>query len=206
MDDQPQTPNQNQQPGVIQPQWQYQSGQLEQQGGFDQTLIQQPVEPSEPSAAVDTDQAVRWTASEFISHEKSGSWYILLGVTAVILSAVIYFFTKEIFSVVVVIVLAAALGVFGALKPRTLDYAIYPDGLQVGEKHFTFDMFRSFAVIEDAPVPSIQFLPQKRFMVPITIYFAPNDADTIIETLGEFLPMEQKKRDFVDKLSSRIRF
>jgi len=191
--------SQDQQPEVTKQQWQYQSGQLEQRGGFGESPITIP-------QAQSTGPTVSWTASEFISHEKSGNWYVFLIVVAIVIAGALFFVTREWFSVVVVVVLAIALGVFGALKPRTLDYAIYPDGIQVGEKHFGFETFRSFAIIEDAPVPSLQLLPQKRLMVPITVYFAPPDADMIINTLGDFLPIEQKKRDFVDKISARIRF
>ena len=181
------------QPKIVEQQWQYQSGQLEQQAS--------PT-PKTPHA----DDEIRWSASEFVSHDKTTGWYIVLGIIAFVIAGIMFAITREVFSVVVVLVLAVALGVFGALKPRTLEYAIDGEGITVGDKHFTYDMFRSFAIIEDAPVPSIQLLPQKRFMVPITIYFAPTDADAIIDGLGQFLPFEHKKRDAVDKISSRIRF
>lgn len=184
-------------PQVVQPQWQYQSGQLEQQ--------QSPVDTPSPGAAIDED-SIRWTASEFVSHEKTTGWYVALALVALVASGIIFVLTKSVYSVVVVLVLALALAVFGALKPRTLDYALDADGVTVGDKHFLYESFRSFNVIDEGPVPSIQLLPLKRFMVPITIYFAPEDADIIIDTLGQFLPFDHKKRDFVDKLSSRIRF
>ncbi|MFO0881989.1 MAG: hypothetical protein U0491_00875 [Candidatus Saccharimonadales bacterium] len=190
--------NQQQQPQVAEQQWQYQSGQLE------QPLA--PVQQAATTTVSNEDDLVQWTASEFVSHEKNGGWYILLGIAALLIAVITFVITKEIFSIIVVFVLALAVGVFGALKPRTLNYAIAPDGITVGEKHFTFETFRSFAVIEDGPVPSIQLLPQKRFMVPITMYFDPNNGDEIIETLGQFLPFEHKERDMVDKISSRIRF
>ena len=184
-------------PQVVQPQWQYQSGQLE-----------QPQVPNEPdiSGTAISEDSIRWTASEFVSHEKTSGWYVALAFVAVLASAIIFLLTKSVYSVVVVLVLALALAVFGALKPRTLDYALDADGVTVGDKHFLYESFRSFTVIDEGPVPSIQLLPLKRFMVPITIYFAPEDADIIIDTLGQFLPFDHKKRDFIDKLSSRIRF
>jgi hypothetical protein len=191
--------NQQEQPQVSQPQWQYQSGQLE-----------QPTAPESAQASdvqkSDDTTLVRWTASEFVSHEKNGGWYILLSVIAVVIAGITFVITRELFSIIVVVVLAIAVAVFGALKPRTLDYAVAVDGISVGDKHFSFETFKSFAVIDDAPIPSIQLLPQKRFMVPITMYFDPSDGDSIIEALGQFLPFEHKERDMVDKISSRIRF
>lgn len=194
MDEQQQ---QRDQPQVVPPQWQYQSGQLEQQAG----------PPTEESQVVDSDEGyIRWSASEFVSHEKSSGWFLALGAIAVLVAAILFLFTREIFSVVVVLVLAVALGVFGTIKPRILDYTITPDGISIGEKFFGYDTFRSFSVIEDGPAPYIQLLPQKRLMAPITIYFNPANGDNIIELLGSFLPFEHKERDLVDKITSRIRF
>ena len=47
---------------------------------------------------------------------------------------------------------------------------------------------------------------QRRFMVPITIFVDPEHTNEIAELIGQFLPYDQKKRDAVDKLSSRLRF
>jgi hypothetical protein len=189
----------NQQPQVEQPNLQYQSGQLE-----------QPIAPTAEQTLEETvsdgKPLVSWAAPEFVSHEKSAKWYIVLALVAAIFAGVMFVFTREIFSVIVVAVLTVAVGVFGNIKPRDLDYAIFGDGIQVGEKHFSYATFKSFAVIDGEQAPSIQLLPQKRLMVPITIYFAPADTDIIVETLGDFLPFEHKERDFVDKISSRIRF
>lgn len=179
------------------PEWQYQSGQLE-----------QPMTPVDEQPARDQKgPLVSWSASEFVSHEKAASWYLLLGLVAVIVAGIIFLITREVFSIVVVIVLAAALAVFGNIKPRTLNYAIDETGIQIGDKFLMYSDFRSFAVVEDdTNMPSVQLLPQRRFMVPITVYFAPPDEDIIVSTLGNFLPFEHKKRDAVDRWSSRIRF
>jgi hypothetical protein len=98
------------------------------------------------------------------------------------------------------------LGVIAGIKPRVLSYGIDSKGIQVGSKHFGFESFRSFSVLDDPALPSIQLLPQKRFMVPVTLYFGPQDANKIVEILGEYLPFEHRERDFVDKLTSKIRF
>ncbi len=189
----PQQPTQQ----VTQPQWQYQSGQLEQTGTFDQ--------PQDPQSVTDSETQVSWTASEFVSHEKNGGWYAMLIAGALVLGLGIFFLTKEWFSIVAIAVLAIAVGMFGNLRPRVLNYEISPDGILVGEKRFSFDEFRSFAVIEEG-MPNIQLLPQKRFMMSITMYLDPAQGDHIVEVLGDYLPFEHRERDFVDKLTSRFHF
>jgi hypothetical protein len=191
MDDQ-QTPQQNQ------PDWQHQSGQLNPNEGYGPQQSDQ-AHPPEP-------EAISWDASEFIPHEKGGNWYLLLVVIVIALATAIYFLTKDIFSVIVVCLVAIVLGVIAGIKPRVLSYSIDLDGIKVGSKHFGFEAFRSFSVLDDPALPSIQLLPQKRFMVPVTLYFGPQDANKVVEILGEYLPFEHRERDLIDKLTAKIRF
>jgi hypothetical protein len=188
------------------PNWQYQSGKLDPTVGYDNPAkanVNQTPDSQLPTAG---EPSIKWSASEFVSHEKSAGWYVILAVGVVLLAAIIFLITKDIFSTVVVCLIAIILGVFGALKPRVLDYAISASGIQVGTKQFAYDAFKSFSVLDDSALPSIQLLPQKRFMMPITMYFAPNDKEKIVEVLGDYLPLEQKERDLIDKISSRIHF
>lgn len=66
--------------------------------------------------------------------------------------------------------------------------------------------FCSFGVLDDMAVPSLHLVPIKKLMMPITIYVAPSELDNVVETLGNYLPYQEKKRDFTDKLSHRLRF
>lgn len=183
------------------PQWQYHSGELKTEyEDYDNSYKTDEVQKDSQNAGI------IWSASEFVSHQKNTKWYVLLGIGAIVVSGILYLVTREIFSIVVVVILAIALGVFGAVKPKTLDYAIGDEGIQIGPKQFPYTTFHSFAVIDDAAIAYIQLLPQKRFMAPISIYFAPEDEKKIVDYLGEHLPLEHKKRDFTDKLASRIHF
>lgn len=178
--------------------WKYQSGQLTSVDGYQ----------NESSDVVKNhkDFSVAWSASEFISHEKSFSWYLLLGFGTVVMAGIIYLVTREIFSTVIVVIVGIGFGIFGAQKPRVLEYSVAPEGISIGNKHFLYDEFRSFAIINEGAIPSIQLLPHKRFMIPITMYFEPADGDHIIDVLGEYLPLEQHDRDMIDKLISKIHF
>lgn len=195
---------QNEQPQVVQPQWQYQSGQLQPQNYPPQSPVQPTTENNQQSN--NDGSLASWSASEFIAHDKPKNWYFILFIIAIVLSALIYLITREIFSVIIVLVLSAAMAVYGRVKPRVLAYAIYPDGFKVGDKLYPYSVFRSFSIMDDTNIPSLQLLPQKRFMVPISVYCTPADIDAIADILGEFLPYEHKERDMIDKFSSRIRF
>jgi hypothetical protein len=181
-------------------QWSYTSGELMQSG--EQT---QPTQEPVPQGAAN-EPILSWTASEFIEHDKSTGWYLTLGIGSVVVSILVYLITKQIMSIVLVILMAIVFAIYGSAKPRTLSYTVSSSGLTVGNAFHPFNTIKSFSVINEEGMPYIQVLFQKRLSVPVTIYAAPEEIDTITEVIGKFVPYDQKKRDIADKLSSRIRF
>ena len=94
----------------------------------------------------------------------------------------------------------------GARKPRELEYNVDDGGLTIGGKHYPYNLFRAFTIAEEDHFHSIDFMPLKRFMPVISIYYDPADEDQIAEVLSAHLPLETHKHDPVEKLMRRIRF
>lgn len=153
-----------------------------------------------------THDAVTWTASEYIAHEKGGSWYILLAVAVVIGSAFVYLITREVVSTVVIAVMGIAFGAFAARKPQELEYILDESGLKVGSKLYMYSQFKSFTVVEEGAIDSIMLMPLQRFMPPLSVYFDPADEEKIINALSAYLPYEDRKQDPVDRLMRKVRF
>lgn len=155
----------------------------------------------------DTDTPlISWTASEFIAHAKSFGWYAVLGLAAAVFAALIYLLTKDFVSVGVVLVAALLLGIYAGHQPRQLEYRLDGRSLTIGKKRFGYHQFRSFSVLPEGGVSSIVFMPMKRFAVPITIYYPPEDEDKIVALLADRLPLEEGGHDAIDRLMHRIRF
>lgn len=150
--------------------------------------------------------AINWTASEFIAHEKSLGWYAALAGAAVLFAALVYLISRDFVSVGVVLVAALLLGIYGSHKPKQIEYRLDFKGITVGPKRFNYGEFRSFAVMEEGAFSSIVFMPLKRFAVPTTIYYPPEAEDDIVGVLSEYLPMEERNHDAVDRLMHRIRY
>ncbi len=149
---------------------------------------------------------ISWTASEFIAHEKNASWYIGLIVASVFLGALSYLITKDKVTMTVVLVAGLVLAMYGARKPRQIEYQLDGQGITVGAKHFAYNSFRSFSVIPEGAFSSIVFIPLKRFGLPLTLYYAPNDEDKIVDILSDRLPLEERRPDVIENLMRRIRF
>lgn len=163
-------------------------------------LSEEPLQPQTSTGSI------TWTASEFIAHSKSINWYLALAGVALLLAATIYLLTKDKISSAVVIVAALALAAYGGRQPRQLQYSLNDQGLTIGEKFFPYQVFRSFALMDEDAFASIAFLPLKRFGQLTTIYFDPNDEEAIVTLLSERLPLEPRQHDVVDRFMKRIRF
>lgn len=151
-------------------------------------------------------QDISWTASEYVSHDKTVSWFALAGLVVVAIAGIIYLVTREWISAVVVGVLGIAFAAFAARPPGVLDYALNNQGVHIGSHVYPYGMFRSFSVLQEGGVQSILLVPLQRFGLPITIYYDPADEERIIEVLGGHLPHENRNPSPIDNLMRKIRF
>lgn len=152
------------------------------------------------------DGVVTWEASEFINHQKSPKWYVFLTVAALVLAVVFWVLLEDVLSLVVIAVMYLAVTVYARREPRVLRYSVSSRGISIGEKNFDYDQFKSFSVMQETGIPSISLDPTQRFMPAVSIYFAPQDLDKIVDAMSKFLPMEQKKVNAVDKAMIKLRF
>lgn len=176
---------------VSPPQWQFQPEQPSQEP-------QQPAAPEVPQ--------VSWTASEFLAHQKNSGWYMILTAGAVVGSAVMYLLTRDMISSLVILMVAILLGAAAARKPRTLSYQLTDQGLHIGPKLYPYRDFKAFSVINEGAINSILLMPMKRFQPSVTVYYAPEDEQKILDVLSAALPYEPRDQDPIDRLMQRIRF
>lgn len=163
-------------------------------------------EPAPQLTSSASEAHISWTASEFIAYQKSAGWYISIFIGLIGLMAVIYLLTRDLISSGATLIIGLLFIVYASRKPRVLNYAISDDGIQIGEKLYAFATLRSFAVIDEGTMHSIDLLPLQRFMPAVSMYFDPQDEEVIVQTLGSFLPKEERKQPMIDKLMHRIRF
>jgi hypothetical protein len=152
------------------------------------------------------DNNFSWTASEYIEHDRGGSWYLLLAVGTAALAAGAYFLTKEYFTVGIIIAVGVIVGVYAKQKPKQVTYELTSTGLRVGEKLYAYDLFKSFSLVNDGAVNSVLLTPLKRLIAPVSAYYGAADEEKITDILGQHLPYEEAKPDSITRLSRRLRF
>ena len=153
----------------------------------DQAGYREEVEPIKP---------VKWTASEYIAHEKNNSWYLIFAGAGLVLVGVVYLVTQDILASIVVLLAIVALGVAAGRKPSTRNYEISEDGVKVGERLYPFGVFKSFSVVEEGGIDSIQLKHRQRLTPMVVMYFSPEDEEKIFNALSKFLPHQQRELDF----------
>lgn len=172
------------------------------------TPTQQPTPAqtvAQPTAATEApSESVSWEASESVSHERDGLWFIGFIIIFITLLGVSVWLQQWTFTALIVI-MAFALVVFIRRPSRVLKYSLSFNGLHINEQYHSFDEFRSFGVIEDGALFSVMLMPTKRFGQAITIYFTENEGEKIVDILGAYLPMEELHFDFLDNLLRRLR-
>jgi len=151
-------------------------------------------------------QSVQWTASEYISHQKSLGWYALLGLAVTCAAGFILLVTDDRFSAGIVVVVAIIFGIFAARPPRVLNYQVDNAGIKIADKFYPYEMFKSFSVQDEGAIDAILLTPLKRFMPGISLYFPPDQGEQIVTVLSNYLPHEDRDPDMLDRFMRKVRF
>ena len=155
--------------------------------------------------AEENDQQVSWQASEYIHHEKSPLWFIVFGLFFAAILSGMYLLLNDVISIIVITLMAIAVMLFANRRPRTLSYHLDENGVTIDNKSYPYSAFKSFSVMQTGVIESIFLEPLERFVPPISIYFADEDAEKIFGILGSYLPNRIKQPDVIDRLVHRLR-
>ncbi len=148
---------------------------------------------------------VSWMAPEYLEHQRGSSWYLALFLATATLTVIVYFMTKEYLSAGTIVMVGLIVAAFARHKPQQVKYELSDSGLGVGDKRYDYGLFKSFTVIREGELSSLELLPLKRLMPPVSAYYTTQDEQRIIDTIGDHLPYEERKLEIVDRLSRRLR-
>ena len=163
-------------------------------------------QPAAAGQAPPPDQPVTWTASEFVSHHKDAGWYFMLFLSITLICGLTYVFTKDLISVVAIVIVVILYVIVSSTKPRQRTYQISSQGITIDSKFYPFSSFKSFALPETGAIGRVILMPLKRLMPEIEIYFPPEESERIIGVLSRSLPNDQSKERGMDRLLDRWHF
>lgn len=157
---------------------------------------------SEPEVAF-APGAISWSAAEYIEHDRSRRWYLMLVVGASVLALVAIFLLKDWIFAVLIVVMSAVVVMFAKRPPREINYTLTQEGLLIGQKFFAMDSFRSFGLVKEGAIWNVRLISNKRFVPPVTAYLPDDVGEKVVDVLGALLPLEDIEPDMVDRLVNR---
>ena len=147
---------------------------------------------------------ISWEAEEYLVKDRNIWWYIGLFVVGVGLSALSVFLGWWTFLVLVILSIVAIL-VSAFKPPRKIQYTLDENGLTEGGRLHKYEDFKAFGILKEDNHFSAILIPKKRFGLSVKVYFPEGSGEAIVDNLGNRLPMEEVKLDFLDKIVNFLR-
>lgn len=160
---------------------------------------------SAPAHNAEAPEVISWEASEYVHNDKGAMWLIGLGVVGLVFAAVALYFQAWTF-LALVVVASVAMGVFAFRKPHVLHYTLNNNGVQIGDKTFHYADFRAFGILQEGAFFTMTLIPVKRFAPALSVYFAEEQGEDIVDIVSAHLPMEHIEPDIIDQIMHRLRF
>jgi hypothetical protein len=164
-----------------------------------------PDDRSSPQSKAATIKSIEWEGPEFIEHPHGFSWYMALAACTAVLTALVYLIAHDIIAAIIIVVVGFIVGVFASQKPGQAKYEINDQGLTINGKTYNYGDYKSFAVIDEGSLSSINLFPLKRLLPPLSAYFDHKDRKKITDAIGNYLPYDERKLDTMERLTRRLR-
>jgi hypothetical protein len=146
-----------------------------------------------------------WSAKEFPSYTKKGSWYFLFVLGGL---ALIAFFIWQRSWAATGLVAAALFAIFAQAKvsPKSVKCELFRSGIVVDEKAYPYNQLKSFWIIVGEH-PVVRLEQTGTFRSQINIPISDEDPEQIRLFLAKFLPEDEKRgEDVTDVIQRWLRF
>jgi hypothetical protein len=181
-------------------------------GEFAPSLDNQTTEQSAPVEDTKSDSQeplLAWQAAEPAEANARNNWFMLgivLVAAAVSTAVVIYNGVNfsTIMSIVVVVLAMIAIMVTGRQHSHLESYAIYDDGVAIGDRFYAFTQLRAFRIVSFGNAASVELEPTERFMVRRVMHLDNGTAQQAVELLGQYVPYQEQSDGLANRISSKL--
>jgi len=136
-----------------------------------------------------------WEIPEFTKHERKASWFIYFSIALVALLAYSYYTANPLFAIIIVLFVI----IFFATergKPKTLVFAITPDGIMIANKLMAWRSLQNFYIIYYPPrIKNLYFQPKNSLRSVVNIPLETQNPVEIRQLLLQFLPEDLQKEE-----------
>lgn len=140
-----------------------------------------------------------WTTIEYLHHEKNSDWYWIVGIITISIAIISIILNNLIFAVLIIIS-SFTLSLFASKRPETIQIEIDNRGVTTGKIHYNYKDLESFWVETREHIPKVLFKSQKTFMPFIVVFIEEVEPEKVHEVLSQYLPEEEHREPFLEKL------
>ncbi len=140
-----------------------------------------------------------WVALDSHMESKTFGWYLTLFLIALICSGGFYYLTKDIITSSVIVIAAIFIASYALRKPKELNYLMDKQGFKVKDREYIFGNFKSFSIVNQNNHQSLMLAPLKRFSPYIFLSLDTGNADKVINTVSDILPLEKSDNDLFER-------
>ena len=163
-------------------------------------------EKAPETAEENPSNPVSWQAPEYEHIPKNADWFWTVG----IISLAVFFLaliTKNILFGALSLLAGFTVALFGAKKPRRLNFEINPRGVKIENRLYTYGNLKSFWIHYDPPLKKELSLESKKTLMPyITIPLGEASPNDVRRYLIRFLKEEEHEESLSDAISHFLRF
>ena len=157
-------------------------------------------------SVVEKEEKVQWEALEYEYIPKSNNWFwsVAIIVAGITLASILL---GNILFAILVATAGFAIVLFGARKPKKVQFSLNAKGLQVENRLFSFENLRSFWLHYDPPHKKLLTVELKKLFMPaISIPLGDTDPNILREYLLKFLKEERAEEPLVTTITRLLRF
>jgi hypothetical protein len=149
--------------------------------------------------------SLTWTAAVSAA-QRSKSWLAGLLVISILLAIGMYLLTSSIISSVGIVVLSLLVGITYTKNPHSVQYVVDNQGITINQKHYSYNQFKAFSLIEERGFKSVSLQPFKHYWPNFSMYYDPSQEQQVVAVLAARLPLIPYMPDAIDRVTNAIRF
>ena len=140
-----------------------------------------------------------WNTLEHTHEEKSGDWFWALGIVAVSSAVAAMLFGNVLFALLI-LVGAFTIGLLAKKEPASIEIALTPRGVLVGNDFYPYNLLVAFWVDEIEHEEPTLIIDAHRFLTPhIIVPLGEHDTEHVRTYLEQYLPEREIQEPVMQK-------
>ncbi len=140
-----------------------------------------------------------WETVEYFHTEKTADWYWIVGIVTVSIAIISIILNNVIFAILI-LVSSFTLALFASRRPHVIAVELNEGGIMINKTLYPYSSLESFWVETREFHPRILIKSKKLVMHLITIFIEEVKPDEVQTFLSQYLPEEEHREPFLEKV------